>query len=149
MNDPKYIIVHCSDSKFGNARVIDRWHKEKGWDGIGYHYVLLNGHLEHGEYVITMEGAIECGRPVENVGAHCTGYNDRSIGICLIGIGLSTFVPKQFDSLKELCREMCIKFHIPSENVLGHCETESGKEQKKSCPNFDVSAIRTWLKGKV
>ena len=39
----KKVIIHCSDSDFGTASVIDGWHKERGWDGIGYHYVITNG----------------------------------------------------------------------------------------------------------
>jgi hypothetical protein len=33
----KQIIIHCSDSEFGNVIQIDRWHRERGWKGIGYH----------------------------------------------------------------------------------------------------------------
>ena len=43
MREIKKIIIHCSDSEFGDAALIDKWHKERGWTGIGYHYVILNG----------------------------------------------------------------------------------------------------------
>ena len=35
------IIIHCSDSDFGDAQTIDLWHKQRGWKGIGYHYVIV------------------------------------------------------------------------------------------------------------
>lgn len=37
------IIINCSDSDWGDAEVIDEWHRERGWDGIGYHYIICNG----------------------------------------------------------------------------------------------------------
>ena len=45
------IILHCSDSAWGSAAAIDRWHVERGMRRIGYHYVILNG-VRHssGEY---------------------------------------------------------------------------------------------------
>ena len=39
------IIVHCSATKAGQdftAADIDRWHRERGFNGIGYHYVILS-----------------------------------------------------------------------------------------------------------
>ena len=39
------IVIHQSDSAFGNAAVIDEWHRERGWSGIGYHWVILNGRI--------------------------------------------------------------------------------------------------------
>ena len=70
------IIVHCSATKAGQdftAVDIDRWHRERGFDGIGYHYV------------IRLDGQIEKGRDVALPGAHCRGWNVRSIGVCYIG----------------------------------------------------------------
>ena len=70
------IIVHCSATKAGQdftATDIDRWHRERGFNGIGYHYVIC------------LDGKLEKGRDVALVGAHCKGWNERSIGICYIG----------------------------------------------------------------
>ena len=73
------IIVHCSATPEGKDYPIDtirQWHKERGFSDIGYHYVV---HLD---------GRVEDGRDVNIAGAHCSGHNSRSIGICYIG-GLS------------------------------------------------------------
>lgn len=70
------IIVHCSATKAGldfTATDIDRWHRERGFNGIGYHYV------------IRLDGKLEKGRDVTLAGAHCKGWNERSVGICYIG----------------------------------------------------------------
>jgi N-acetylmuramoyl-L-alanine amidase len=75
------IFVHCSDTPTGrdvSAADIKRWHtdpkpKGNGWRDIGY------------SHVIRIDGTIELGRPVEQVGAHVAGHNSDSIGICLVG----------------------------------------------------------------
>lgn len=70
------IIIHCSATKEGlnfNVNDIRRWHKAKGWKDVGYHYVIC------------LDGTVQPGRPIAQVGAHCSGYNKNSIGICYIG----------------------------------------------------------------
>ena len=79
MNNRKktnYIVVHCSATKPTmniGAYEIDRWHRERGWLEIGYHFVIKR------------DGHIELGRPMEAIGAHAKGYNNESVSICLIG----------------------------------------------------------------
>ncbi len=70
------IIVHCSATQEGrdlDAAEINRWHLKRGWNGIGYHYVVL------------LDGTIEYGRSIYKQGAHVKGENEGSIGICYIG----------------------------------------------------------------
>ena len=70
------IIVHCSATPEGRDYTvadIDRWHRQKGWNGIGYHFVIYR------------DGSVHTGRDVEVMGAHCTGQNANSIGVCYIG----------------------------------------------------------------
>jgi N-acetylmuramoyl-L-alanine amidase len=143
-----HIIIHCSASDWGCAREIDAWHKARGWDGIGYHNVIQNGRPEPGVHLLSLEGQIECGRRIDETGAHCIGYNESSIGICLIGNGPGTFVLEQFDALKHLLIDLCVTYRIRPENILGHRETASGKAEGKTCPNFDVEALRKWMKGR-
>ena len=70
------IILHCSATPEGrehNVEDIRRWHLRRGFSDIGYHYLI---HLD---------GTIEVGRPIEKRGAHCSGQNRNSIGICYVG----------------------------------------------------------------
>ncbi|MCH5347505.1 MAG: N-acetylmuramoyl-L-alanine amidase, partial [Muribaculaceae bacterium] len=70
------IIVHCSATPAGrevSVAEIDRWHRARGFNEIGYHYV------------IGLDGQVHRGRAVEKVGAHCSGQNAESIGVCYIG----------------------------------------------------------------
>ncbi|MFC3847844.1 N-acetylmuramoyl-L-alanine amidase [Helicobacter baculiformis] len=127
MRDIQQIIIHCSATKEGKdfrAADIDRWHKERGFKQIGYHYV------------ITLEGCIERGRDLAEVGAHCKGHNAHSIGICYIG-GLDlqnkpkdTRTPAQKRALEDLLTRL--RQAYPQARVYGHRDFEP----KKECPCF-------------
>jgi len=159
------IIIHCSDSPWGCAREIRKWHTDpvpngRGWSDIGYHFVILNGRVLPDLYLTSLDGSIEAGRRLDSdmdiepdeMGIHALGYNAKSIGVCLIGErknGEATFTTEQMFSLRSLCMELCHHFKVPANNVLGHGETDDGKKQGKTCPDFDVSAIRTYLSGRV
>jgi hypothetical protein len=128
---PTKIIIHCSDSTWGSVGEIDRWHKERGWDGIGYHKVIMNGLYKPGEYNELYNGKIGRGRPLTKQGAHCKGHNSDSIGICLIGV--DEFTPAQYKSLKELCERLMEEYSISSDDIYSHAEFSD-----KTCPNFNV-----------
>jgi N-acetylmuramoyl-L-alanine amidase len=127
------LIVHCSatpPSMDIGKREIDRWHRARGWLGIGYHFV------------IRQNGRIETGRSIERAGAHAYGYNDKSIGICLVG-GVQeddkttpeqNFSTEQYRALEALLFQL--KRDYPEAEVIGHRDVSS-----KACPSFDV---KTW-----
>lgn len=107
---------------------IDRWHRERGWNGIGYHYVIRR------------DGRLENGRSLEDAGAHCKGHNKDSIGICLVGgikdgtkgTAVNDYTDNQWETLKSIVLELKAKY--PNANIVGHCDYEPNK----TCPNFDV-----------
>jgi len=152
INKVENIIIHISDSTWGSASEIRKWHLEKGWADIGYHFVILNGQIRPDFCLATLDGSFEIGRHLDGdmfiedneVGAHALGYNDKSIGIC--GIGKVGWTAIQKDSLIILLIELTEYFKIPKSNVLGHCETESGKAQGKTCPNLNMDVIRNNLR---
>ena len=142
----KYIVIHCSDSEWGSASVIREWHMKNGWKDIGYHFVILNGKLRPNaskwqtELTIPfMDGNIEVGRYLDGdnlingaeVGAHTLGYNENSIGICLIGV--KNFTEKQFKSLEMLLKQLMVTYKVDKSCIKGHYHFA-----KKSCPNFNV-----------
>jgi N-acetylmuramoyl-L-alanine amidase len=134
--DINEIIIHCSDSDFGDVDLIDQWHKERGWDGVGYHYVITNGIIAHGnEYDPKMDGEIQKGRELAVMGAHCRGHNYNSIGICLIG--RHHFTGRQLlESLPNLLL-MLGDLGLEAQDIHGHCEFS-----KKTCPNIDPVLLR-------
>lgn len=145
-----HIVVHCSDSSFGNAEIIDSWHKERGFSKIGYHYVILNGKIKNRNYDALLDGIVQEGRNLdddpyiqgEEIGAHALGLNDCSVGICLIGIKM--FSEYQLLSLISLVKELIEKYDISIDNIIGHYETE--QSHGKTCPNFNMEKFRNLLK---
>lgn len=140
------IIIHCSATQAGmdfSAKDIDCWHRARGMNEIGYHYV------------VRLDGSVEPGREVARMGAHCIGWNERSIGICYIG-GLDagghpadTRTRAQKETLKRLIEELKQRYGIVT--VMGHRDTSpdlngDGRiepdEFIKACPCFDV---KKWL----
>lgn len=127
----KGLVVHCSATKAKhdiNVDDIDRWHKEKGWSEIGYHFV------------ITRDGTIENGRMVDEVGAHARGFNKGTLGICLVG-GLDpkgkpedNFTDEQKASLSKLIKELYEAY--PIKFIVGHRDLP---KVSKACPCFKVS----------
>ena len=128
MRKIKQITLHCSGTEGGNVESIRKYHIEhNGWADIGYHYVIVKG------------GAIETGRPIEKIGAHCPETNNDSVGICLIGI--KDFDNEQIENLINLIFRLRERFgNIP---VKGHYEMKSGIKQGKTCPNIDMNEFRT------
>lgn len=113
---------------------ITRWHKQRGWSAIGYHYV------------IDRDGGVAIGRPETVEGAHAKGHNKGSIGICLIGgHGASendmfekNFTTKQQTKLLELIDNIRLRADIVQ--IRGHNEVAA-----KACPGFNV---RRWIDAK-
>lgn len=124
------IILHCSATKEGqyfDVKDIDRWHKNNGWAGVGYHYVVL------------LDGTIQVGRFESKIGAHTKGLNTNSIGVCYIG-GLDaesqpkdTRTPEQKKSIINLVKELETRY--PEATVHGHNEFAA-----KACPSFNVQS---------
>lgn len=124
------IIVHCSATQEGKDFTIadiDRWHRQRGFTKIGYHYVIYR------------DGTIHVGRNESEVGAHCLGHNQNSIGICYIG-GLSSDgkTPKdtRTDAQKKALTTLlqALKKKYPSASIHGHRDFA-----KKACPSFDAT----------
>ena len=123
------IIVHCSATPEGRdvgVEAIRDYHvKQRGWSDIGYHFI------------ITLDGRVKAGRPLDKAGAHTRGHNAQSIGICYIG-GLDsdgrpkdTRTPSQRAAMLDLlCR---LKRIYPTASIHGHNEFAA-----KACPCFDA-----------
>jgi N-acetylmuramoyl-L-alanine amidase len=136
------VIVHCSDSAWGNAAEITRWHLERKFATIGYHYVILNGKLSATKQHSYFDGHIETGRALDDdkdmeldeAGAHAFGYN-RAVGICLIGKS-NTFTQAQIGSLQFLIRKLRAQFG--EIKVLQHSDVEP---KKPFCAGFSKSQM--------
>lgn len=131
MKEKDTIIVHCSATQSGaafSAADIDRWHRERGFSCIGYHYV------------VGLDGKVETGRPYTATGAHALGWNRRAVGICYIG-GLDcrgqptdTRTPDQRRALVKLIKKL-LHEHPALQRIMGHRDVS-----RKACPSFDAQA---------
>lgn len=137
------IFVHCSATRkewmsdrpaTDKREEIDRWHRQRGWKGFGYHYL------------IDRDGTVAEGRPVERIGAHVSGHNTGTIGVSLFGgHGAAAtdrfsdhFTPAQDAALRRLLSELQARFPSATK-ISGHNEYAA-----KGCPGFQV---RPWLAG--
>jgi len=117
---PKYVVVHTAAFPHRNcdAAMIDEWHRQRGWSGIGYHYVILNDRHEQ-----KPDGLVEKGREESRQGAHALGLNDQSLGICCVGDGdFDPLTDAQSESLFGLLVSLAGKYRIPVKRVIGHRE---------------------------
>lgn len=129
------IIIHCTATKplaHINVNDVRRWHRERGFSDIGYHYLIL------------VDGTVEAGRPLSAIGAHCKGHNAHSIGICYVG-GLNdkgkpadTRTPAQREAMRTLLTSL--KHRFPDATIHGHRDFAA-----KACPCFDATAEYAYL----
>ena len=124
------IIIHCTATPEGKDYTVDtirQWHKAQGWSDIGYHWVIYR------------DGSINKGRDESIVGAHCTGHNTKSIGVCYVG-GLAsdgktpkdTRTEAQKVALIKLLKELKIRY--PKARIYSH-----GNFAAKACPSFNAT----------
>lgn len=140
----RHIVIHHSASATGSAAAFDKAHKDRGWEGLGYHFVIGNG-------TGSGDGAVEVGfrwRQQED-GAHAgnSEYNKHGIGICLVGDFENGAQPSaaQWASLRQLVRFLQVKTGVPTSEIIGHCNVP---DKKTLCPgHIDLAAFRESLGG--
>ena len=123
------IIVHCSATPEGRPHTVGdirAWHKQRGFKDVGYHYIIY------------LDGSIHAGRNEAEIGAHCTGHNRNSIGVCYIGgmtkdmkAAKDTRTDAQKKSLLQLLRQLKKKY--PQAKIYGHRDFAA-----KACPSFNA-----------
>jgi len=129
---PSIVILHCSDTpdnpknEYYDTRPeqIAEWHKLRGFNKIGYQFIL------------TRDGEVHRGRSENEQGAHTKGHNKNSLGVCLVGRSL--FTSTQMDSLFALYLTLKSRWGIESKDWFGHYEFDAGK----TCPNLDMDYLR-------
>ena len=147
MRELNKIVIHCSATHSSmdiGAADIKKWHLDKGWSDIGYHYVIRRN------------GAIEEGRPVHIQGAHVKGHNASSIGVCIVGgVGEeplfdNNFTATQIQVAKCLITTLRYMHAIDPRYVFGHRDLSPDRngdgvvtpdEWLKLCPCLDVKQV--------
>jgi len=145
-----HLIIHATATPanmFVDAVVVDRMHRQRGFNGCGYHAIgMRDGSVQD-------ERSGHRTRPYATVPAHVggcgEGWNKRSIGYSMVG-GVEAdaktpednFTEDQFKSMKEYVRWATVTFDIPMDNVMGHRDLiKQTHSAPKACPCFSVSAV--------
>jgi hypothetical protein len=134
-------VVHCTATPEGkpfDVKAIDRMHRQRGFNGIGYNRLIL------------LDGTVQQGRPDDAVGAHVQGYNSISIGISYVGgvekdgkTPKDTRTPEQKEALLRVLKELRQKY--PHAKIVGHRDLSPDKNHNgriepkewiKVCPSF-------------
>lgn len=139
------IIVHCSATPEGKDYTVDdirRWHKQRGYSDVGYHYIVYRN------------GILAQGRDVNIIGAHAAGHNAHSIGICYIGgMNAENTQPEDTRTLRQKARLLSLLVDLrklyPNARIIGHRDLSEDKngdgiiepsEWMKACPSFDAKS---------
>lgn len=135
----RWIVIHHSATSTGGAVSFDKMHRDKGWDELGYHFVIGNGSD-------TGNGMLEVGPrwKKQKWGAHAktpdNQFNDYGIGICLVGnFDETNPTPEQMRTLSELTARLMVTYNIPPDHVIGHSDTKHTE-----CPgsHLSVASVR-------
>ena len=132
----RYITLHHSATKEGNAEIFDRYHRRRGLGGLAYHFVIGNG-------TGSGDGQVEVGwrwiRQIETNRA-------RDINICLVGnFNIQRVSERQFESLVRLIRLLRQQYRIPLRNIRRHKDI---KGEITECPgkNFPMRRLKRELR---
>ena len=136
----KYIIIHHSATEDGNALKFHMSHRAKGWDSVGYNFIIDNGTGNR------KDGQIEATpRWIKQIdGAHCKAadMNSKGIGICLVGnFNNEQVSEKQLESLVYLVQLLKDTYHIPDSHIIGHGEVPGAST---ACPGIISPGKAFW-----
>ena len=126
-----YIALHHAEATNCSVQDIDRWHKNNGWTGIGYHFFVRK------------DGRVYEGRPLDTIGAHVSNMNNCSIGICAEGNYMTEIMPDV--QKRAICSLLVyLKGIYPNAKIKGHREIGDS-----DCPgnNFPLADIKTGYRG--
>ena len=122
-------LHHSATNLDTTAAQIEEAHLARGWEGVGYHFL------------VEASGRICIGRPIHLQGAHVRGRNYSNVGICAIGdntVAGQEWRPAQLIALRELCHAITLICDLEMADILGHREWEGARTL---CPAIDVSTV--------
>ncbi|WP_197441039.1 peptidoglycan recognition protein family protein [Thalassoglobus neptunius] len=129
----KFVILHHTATQSGSVESIHEAHRRRvdssgnPWRGIGYHFVIGNGHgMSDGEVQPTFRWKEQLS------GAHAgiRQYNDFGIGVCLVGnFEEAGPTSAQVDAVRRLLAELRAQFGIQNDQILKH-----GDLKATACP---------------
>lgn len=125
--EPEFLVLH-HEAGSGTVEQIHNFHiNSRGWSGIAYHLYVRR------------DGTVYKGRPLNKQGGHCSGYNDRSVGICVEG----NFENELMGSVQKDALFEAIEYVLgvyPELKIVGHRELNA-----TACPgkHFPLEEAKT------
>ncbi len=122
--DWRHLVIHHTATETGSVEMIHKLHLQrkdssgKPWMGIGYHFVIGNGHgMDDGQ----IEATFRWNDQIHGAHAGNQQYNQQGIGICLVG-NFEKQPPseKQLESLAQLIESLSKRYNIPKDEIIGH-----------------------------
>ncbi len=135
-----YIVLHHTASHTGSVEQIHDQHLDRGWEGIGYHFVIGNGEgMGDGE----IEATFRWREQMHGAHAGKADYNQHGIGIVLIG-NFEEESPSsaQLESVTRLVATLKREYGISTENVIPHRDVKATACPGKNFPMADVAAVQ-------
>lgn len=146
----RYIVIHHTASDTGSLGKIDQWHRDKGWDGCGYHFVIGNGtNSPDGSIQVSSRWAEQAtgahtrlsAQFARDRGLDPNYYNECGIGIALVGnFDKGSPDPQQMAALTKLVRYLMDRCQIPESRVVTH-----GGVDQTHCPGRCFSRTQLLL----
>jgi N-acetyl-anhydromuramyl-L-alanine amidase AmpD len=135
-----YVVIHHSSTRSGSEASFDRYHRNKlGWRGVGYHFVIGNG---HGSPDGKVEVTFRWEKQLHGAHAGVDLYNQHGIGICLVG-DYETSYPtrKQITSLAALVNYLQKRCSIPTASILLHRHVRNTKCPGANFPFYEFISL--------
>jgi len=135
----KALIIHHSASAQTTTMLdVDRWHRQRGFSGIGYHFFMQ---IRGGR------GYLKAARPATLAGAHTIGWNSKALGLCIAGNYETDIMSKAiYQDVLAAAAHICKKYGIPANKVFGHRDKAA-----TACPgkNFPLDKLKKDLESKL
>lgn len=126
----RYIIIHHSATHEGSSLTFNKYHQSKGWDGVGYDFIINNG--KSGKPDGFIEITPRWLKQLDGAHCHASDMNTKGIGICLVGnFNEERPTKEQMASLAYLVNELRSYYKIPKSKILGHRDVAGSQTE---CP---------------
>lgn len=137
--DWRYIVIHHSFTRAGSEEVFDRYHKQKGWLGVGYHFVIGNG---QGSPDGAVEVTFRWERQLHGAHAGVKEYNEHGVGICLVGDFEESYpTARQMRSLVSLVNYLQERCRIPTSGLLLHRHLKNTRCPGRNFPFYEFASL--------
>jgi len=123
-SEKQYLHIHHSQSSSRNTSLSDiyAWHKKRGFNEIGYHFLVFRE-----DFVL--------GRSVDKKPASIENHNLGALAVCFVG-NFDSELPTAFQEkmLQLILKQWKVAGHVDFTDVFAHRDLDN----RKSCPGANL-----------